>query len=140
MKKLILLAGITALAACSKAEAPAEEEAPVEAAAPVTVANGTPVGTFTVTAADGTESTAVINADGTYRDTDADGKVVAEGTWAVTEGKTCFTPSTEGAEAMCYTESAPAADGSFTATPDKGDPVTVQPAAAAAPAEEPAAQ
>lgn len=142
MKKLILLAGIAALAACSKAEAPAEEEAPVETAAPVTVANGTPVGTFTVTAADGTESTTVINPDGTYVDNGPDGKVVAEGTWAVTDGKTCFTPSTEGAEAMCFTESAPGADGSFTATPDKGEPVTVRPAAAAAaaPAEEPAAQ
>lgn len=128
MKKLVLLAGVAALAACSQAEAPAEQETPTAEAAPVTVANGTPVGTFNVTAADGTESTTVINADGTYHDNDADGKMTAEGTWAVTDGKTCFTPSTEGAETMCFTESAPAADGSFTATPDKGDPVTVRPA------------
>ena len=67
-----------------------------------------------------------------YTDSDAEGNVVAEGSWAVGDGKTCFTPTTEGVEAMCFTESEPAEDGSFTATPDEGDPVTVRPAAAAA--------
>ena len=44
------------------------------------------------------------------------------------DGKTCFDP--EGVEAaMCYTETAPAGDGSFTATPDEGEPVTVKPVA-----------
>ena len=79
-----------------------------------------------------TTSALTINEDGTYSDTAADGTVIAEGTWAVTDGKTCFTPNTEGEEAMCYTETAPGADGSFTATPDSGDPVTVRPATAAA--------
>ena len=64
-------------------------------------------------------------------DSDAEGNVVAEGSWAVVDGKTCFTPTTEGVEAMCFTESEPAEDGSFTATPDEGGPVTVRPAAAA---------
>lgn len=142
MKKLLfapLLAGVIGLAGCSEAAPdPAPEPVAEETAAAPTVANGTATGTFEVTAADGAVMTAVINPDGTYSDTAADGTLVAEGTWAVVDGKTCFTPTTEGAEAMCFTETAPAADGSFIATPDKGEPVTVRPKAAAAPAEAPA--
>ena len=140
MRGLVLaLVPLTILAACSseQAEEPAAEESTeeiVEAPA-MTAANGSPAGTYEVTAADGTVTTSTLNADGTYEDTAADGSVLAEGTWAVMDGKTCFTPTTEGEEKMCYTETAPAADGSFTATPDEGDPVTVRPAAAVAPAE-----
>ncbi len=135
MRRLILaLLPLTVLAACSSEpaeEAVTEEPAAAEPAA-VTAANGSPVGAYEATAADGTVTTSTLNADGTYTDTDAEGAVVAEGTWAVTDGKTCFTPTTEGVEPMCYTETPPAADGSFTATPDEGDPVTVRPAATAA--------
>ena len=35
---------------------------------------------------------------------------------------------------MCHTETAPGADQSFSKTPDEGEPVTVTPAVAAAPA------
>ena len=134
MRKLVLLLlPLTVLAACSSepAEEPVVEET---AAAAVTAANGSPAGAYEATAADGTVTTTTLNADGTYTDVDAAGATVAEGTWAVTDGKTCFMPTTEGVTPMCYTESAPAADGSFTATPDDGDPVTVKPAAAVAPA------
>lgn len=140
MRKLIVLASVFALAACGgeTAEEPAAVETP-EAAAPATVANGSGAGTYTVTTADGTEFTAQINEDGTYSDTAADGTVMAEGTWAVTDGKTCFTPTTEGVEPECFTESPAGEDGSFTATSDAGDVVTVRPAVAAtAEAEEPA--
>lgn len=142
MKKYLfapLLVGLVGLAACSKpAPDPAPEPVTEETAAPMpTAANGSAPGTYEVVAADGTVGTTVLNADGTYADTDADGNLVAEGTWAVADGKTCFTPTTEGAEAMCFAETAPAEDGSFTATPDSGEPVTVRPkAAAAAPATE----
>lgn len=141
MRRLVLaIVPLTILAACSSepAEEPVTEEPmeePAEAPA-MTAANGAPAGTYEVTAADGTVTTSTLNADGTYEDTAADGSVLAEGTWAVVDGKTCFTPTTAGEEAMCYTETPPAADGSFTATPDEGDPVTVRPAAAAAPTEE----
>lgn len=108
------------------------EESVIEEPAVPTVANGSPPGTYTATAADGSVMTTVINADGTYTDTDAEGTLVAEGSWAVVDGKTCFTPTTEGVTAMCFSESEPAEDGSFTATPDEGDPVTVRPAAPAA--------
>ena len=130
MRRIVLaLVPLTVLAACSSepAEEPVAEET---VAAEVTAANGSPVGAYEATAADGTVTTTTLNADGTYTDVDAEGNTVAAGTWAVTDGKTCFSPTTEGATPMCYTESAPAADGSFTATPDEGDPVTVRPAAA----------
>jgi len=131
MRKILLaLVPLTILAACSSE--PAEEPAAEETVAAVTAANGSPAGAYEATAADGTVTTTTLNADGTYSDVDAEGTTVAEGTWAVTDGKTCFTPTTEGVTPMCYTETAPAADGSFTATPDEGDPVTVRPAAAAA--------
>ena len=139
MRKLVLmLLPLTVLAACSSepAEEPVVEET---AAASATSANGSAAGVYEATAPDGTVTTTTLNADGTYTDVDAEGTTLAEGTWAVTEGKTCFTPTTEGVDPMCYTESTPAADGSFTATPDEGDPVTVRPAAAAASAE-PAAE
>ena len=125
MKKLIqvaLLAG--ALTACSSepaeeaAEAPATEE---------TAASDLP-GTYEVTQADGTKTTTVINADGTYTDTGADGTEVS-GTWAEVDGKECFTPAADAegeAAATCYTSTEPGEDGTFTATPDEGDPLTVK--------------
>ncbi|MXO59563.1 hypothetical protein GRI89_08415 [Altererythrobacter salegens] len=134
MKRLILLAGLVAVAGCNQSEpAPEPTETATTAPAPVMLtANGSAPGAYTATTPEGTVTTSTLKADGTYTDTDADGKVTAEGTWAVTDGKTCFTPTTEGVEAMCYTESPAGADGTFTATPDKGDPVTVKPAAAPA--------
>ena len=133
MKKFVIVGLIGVLAACGQkpAEAPATEEAPVEEATPVTVANGTPAGVFDVTMADGSTMVATINADGTYSDVLADGTVAEEGTWTVVDGKTCFSPTTEGATPMCWTETEPGEDGSFTATPDEGDPVTVTPQASA---------
>ena len=119
----VALAGVS-LTACQQ---PAPEPTPSETAAAPTSANGSPAGMYDATDPKGVVTTTDLRADGSYTDTDADGKTIAEGTWAVTDGKTCFTPTTEGVEAQCYTETAPAADGSFTATPDKGDAVTVKP-------------
>ncbi len=131
MRIFVIGAAAMALGACSQAEPAAEatsDTAPAEMpAASSTVANGSPAGAYQVAYANGQVMTANINADGTYSDVDADGKVTEEGTWAVKDGKTCFTPTTEGAKGMCFTETPPAADGSFTATPDEGDPVTVKP-------------
>ena len=133
MKRLVLvglLAG--ALAACNNAaeeadtpEADATEAEAAPAAAMVT-ANGSAPGTYEVTAADGTKSQSVLNADGTYTDTDADGTVTATGTWSVADGKTCFDPEGDEEATDCYTETAPGADGTFTATPDEGEAVTVK--------------
>jgi hypothetical protein len=92
-------------------------------------ANGSPPGTYQVKHADGTVTQTILNADGTYRDLAANGKLEAQGRWNVVHGKMCFAPSTRGAQAMCFREAPRAKDGSFTATPDKGKPVTVTPAA-----------
>lgn len=86
MKKIVALAALAALAACSKpAETPAAETsaAPETAAAvagPV-AADGKPsVGSFKITAQDGKVYNEVVKADGTYESTGPDGKVET-GTW-----------------------------------------------------------
>lgn len=128
MKKLVLLAALTALSACSqKAEEKKEIAAePAAEAAPAPAADsGTSPGTYDVKMADGTMATTTINADGTYVDTDAKGKAI-KGQYATHDGKDCFDP--EGDEmGMCWAVTKPAADGSFTATADDGTVVTVTP-------------
>lgn len=128
MKKIVLLAALSMLAACSqkteeKKETPAE---PVAEAAPAPAADsGTAPGTYDVKMADGTMGTTTINADGTYVDTDAKGKAV-KGQYATHDGKDCFDP--DGDEmGMCWAVTKPGADGSFTATADDGTVVTVTP-------------
>ncbi len=123
---LLVAAAAAALVGCQK---PADQSnqaesnaattpAPAPAAAPMVTANGSTPGTYEVTDKDGKKSQSVLNADGTYVDTDASGKEVGRGTWNVTDGKTCFDPAGDEA-AECFTETAPGADGTFTATSDK---------------------
>ena len=73
MKKLILLAGIAALAACTGKEPAAEEtataEAPAAAVAAAPAVGPTP-GSYDVTGPDGTKLVATLMADGTYVDRD----------------------------------------------------------------------
>lgn len=129
MKKLILLAALAALSACSqKAEESKDSAAaPAETAAPVADANpGTAPGSYDVKMADGTAASTVINADGTYVDTDAKGNTVKKGKFAHKDGKDCFDPDGDEAEA-CWGLSPVAADGSFTATAPDGMTVTVTP-------------
>ena len=126
MKKLIALAAIAALAACGdrEAEAPAAEDTAATAEADTAAMSDDPAGTYTVKMADGTTGTTVINADGTYVDTDKDGKQI-KGTFARRDGKDCFDPEGDEAE-QCWTVGTPAADGSFVATaPDGKTTVTV---------------
>lgn len=138
MKKLIALASIAALAACSQKA----EEAPVAAdtvAAVETPAMGTAPGTYDVFAADGSPAgKTTINPDGTYEETDKDGKA-SKGTFAVKDGKDCFDEEGDVAD-VCWAVTAPGADGSFTATSADGKTVlTVKPSAAPATAPAPAA-
>lgn len=86
MKKFVIL-GAFALAACGGGEAAeepaAEDAAAVETEAPVEMlaADGGPVtGTFENTSADGTVTTMVVNEDGTYTVSNADGEELS-GTW-----------------------------------------------------------
>jgi hypothetical protein len=132
MKKLLLVAAATAaLCGCQnaadndEAAAPAASTTSAMAAATPAAAPTAEPGTYEVTQKDGSKFTSMLNADGTYQDTDASGKVSEKGKWANTGGKTCFDPDGDG-ETTCYTMGPTAADGSFTATPDKGDALTVK--------------
>lgn len=130
MRTLASIALPFVLIACSgqQAEEPVvEETAAVEE--PVVTANGTEPGEYDVTWEDGTASVMETRADGTYTATAADGTMI-NGTWVVTDGKSCFTP--EGEDGVCWTEGAAGEGGSFTATSDEGVTVTVTPQVAAA--------
>jgi hypothetical protein len=116
------------LAVCASQQAQAGPATAKAAAKGVVTAYGSKPGAYKVKHVDGTVTRSILNADKTYRDLAANGKVEAQGKWTVTSGKTCFAPSTKGAQAMCFKETPPAKDGSFTATPDKGKPVKVMPA------------
>jgi hypothetical protein len=56
-------------------------------------ANGSLADAYAATTKNGTVTTTALNADGTYTDSDASGKAIAQGTWAVKDGKTCFMPT-----------------------------------------------
>lgn len=128
MKKIVLIAALSMLAACSQKTEEKKEVAaePAAEATPAPAANsGTQPGTYDVKMADGSMATTTINADGTYVDTDPKGKQV-KGLYASHDGKDCFDP--EGDEmGMCWAVTKPGADGSFTATADDGTVVTVTP-------------
>ena len=122
MKRLIAVAGMAALAACSQpATEEAEEAAPMEeAAAPAT---GGP-GTFEVTYADGSVGTLVSAEDGTF--TFTLGEETGTGTVTETDGKICFDPDAEDMETNCWTTGEVAEDGSWSSTSDDGEVVTVR--------------
>lgn len=123
MKKLIAIAGCAILAACSQGEAPAEQETVV--AAEEAPAEDSMAGSYDVTASDGSVSTTTIDADGNYVTTSADGTETERGTMVQTNGQTCFNSAVEGSAPDCWTDGEPAADGSWVATSDAGETVTV---------------
>lgn len=137
MKKLILLASLAALAACSK---PEEATAPPEAAASETMPmdagttaaeadpNAIQPGSYDVVDKDKKSTTLMIAADNSYTFTDDKGP--HKGTVAMKDGKACYDPEEDKVPTMCWTSAKPGADGSWTATSDDGQAVTVKRAAA----------
>ena len=111
MKYLTPIAAALALAACSQQadDAPAPTET-----ADTAMTSAEPTNTSQLDAED---------AVGTYVDT-MEGEETATGNWLVKEGKSCLTP--EGGAEMCWTDSARADDGSWTATAEDGTTVTVR--------------
>jgi hypothetical protein len=107
MKKIMLLAALATLGACSKSEpAPAPEATPAAATpAEVMAADGkSPVGKFQITTADGKVINEELTADGKYADT-VDGKVVETGTWTQKAPETfCYTNDKAGSKEICNTE------------------------------------
>lgn len=121
MKKFIAIAAIAALAACAEAEAP-EVEPEVVADMETTAAEGL----YEISIADGTVvGQTQLNADGTYTDME-EGKDPVSGTWEIVDGKTCFDPEGDDG-ATCFTDGDPAEDGSWVATGEDGESVTVTP-------------
>ncbi len=118
MNKIVttaVIAAIFTLGACSKAEAPAPVAAETVAPEPVamTVADGKPAaGTFEVTQEDGTVITQVVNADGTYTNTAADG-TTSTGTWTIDGPNRFCDKAADVAEQVCYNETV-GADGVWT--------------------------
>jgi hypothetical protein len=127
MRMLALCLATLALAACDQGETSTEPLATAAAdePEPQPTSLASP-GTYSVTEIDGTKVTSVFAADHTYSNT-VHGLKTEAGSWSIVGGRTCLTPS-EGADAVarCYTDSAPGRDGTFTATPDVGDPITIK--------------
>lgn len=140
MKKIMLVAALAALSACSEAETdtatepatPATEEV---AAAPAQnlAADGQPApGTYRITTADGTVFTEEVNPDGTYVQKDAAGNVVETGRWEqkspeqycyVTDEQ--YRKEGDTGEQKCNTEGV-GTDGRWTSTGPDGETATVE--------------
>ena len=125
MKKFVILGAVALLASCGSKTEPAADtssaamgdaSAPAmgDASASAMAAEAPKPGSYDTVAPDGKKGVTTIMADGSFVDRDAAGKVTAKGKMAMTNGKTCFTDD-KGKE-DCFTDSAPAADGSFDAT------------------------
>ena len=141
MKRFVGLAAVALLAGClGKPETPepgatasdsaASGTAMGEASMAAADASAAPAaaptpGSYDVTGPDGVKAVTTIMADGKFVDRDEGGKVIAKGKMIEKDGKTCFAPE-KGAE-ECYTDSAPDADGAFTATAADGKVTHVSP-------------
>ena len=121
MKILIPIAALAMLAACGQA-APDSGTAQAAAAPAGPHSNAGP-GTFIMTSADGSMTTAFLKSDGTYTNWVA-GEMKESGKWAIENDKTCFHP--DKGEARCSSDGPIGPDGSYTATPDSGAPYTVR--------------
>ena len=131
MKKLIALACITVLTACSGAEEaaePATAEVAVEEATfdPLTLATAAEsAGTYDLLYADGSTGSITLTADGSF--SYALGEDTAAGTFAIPEpGHFCYTVVEGDIPSECHTNGPLAEDGTWTSTSDvSGDVVTV---------------
>ena len=125
---------VAAISGCGKpAPAPEATESAAAIADPSAAATWTPAlpaaGAYDVTASDGKAVAKVtINSDNSYSQAPAKGLPEA-GIVKLIDGKVCFDPSGKDKPNLCYTESVRAADGSFTATDEKGVVENVKPVA-----------
>ena len=119
MRKLVVIASIAVLAACSEPEAPAPEPTEEAAAAPTAVDGGPVAGTYNVEGPDGTASVWTLAEDGTFTLT-AEGVDPVTGTYTSEGDQFCADPEGEDRPAVCYTQTI-GEDGSWTSTdPDGG--------------------
>jgi hypothetical protein len=129
MKKLILIAGIAALAACGQQEAAPADEANV-AVANATAPAATPAAfqlnetTWTFTDKDGQAIQESIDASGNYV-ANSGAKHVDHGTAVMKGDKACFTSAMNKEGEECWTTQPVAIGQSFETTSDKGEKLTV---------------
>lgn len=132
MKRIIAVAALVALAACSKpaeepaAPAEATAEAAPAAATEALAADGKPsVGKYKVTRADGSVAMEDVRADGTYVTTLADGKTET-GKWEQKGPNLyCVTEDKEGAKQKCLAEQVDDKGVYTSKDPDTGEVSTV---------------
>lgn len=130
MKKIMLVAALATVAACSQPAPAPEPEATAEAteAAPTTLAadGKASYGMFKVTLADGTVITEDVKPDGTYVTTWPDGKTET-GKWEQkSPAQYCTTKDEEGATQKCYEEMVDDKGVYTSKDPDTGDVATVE--------------
>jgi hypothetical protein len=121
MKKIALIAALSALSACSQpAPAPEPETSEAPAAATNIAADGkSSVGKFKITDKDGKVYMEEDKADGTYVGSQ-DGKVVETGKWVQKDPNTfCYTKDEKDAKEVCNTEKVE--NGVWTTTNAKGE-------------------
>lgn len=130
MQKIIALAALAALSACSQpapapdAEASAASEAPAAAATNVAADGKSSIGKFKVTDNKGKVYIEEDKADGTYVGT-VDGKVVDTGKWRQQDPNTfCFTKDGKDAKEECQSEKFE--NGVWTTKNAKGEVSTVE--------------
>jgi hypothetical protein len=121
MNRILPIATLALLAACNQS-APGVDKAQAAAATPAGPHSNAAPGTYTEHRADHSMVITHLEADGTYTNWVA-GAMTESGKWAVENNKTCFHP-TKG-EARCGSDGPMGADGSYTVTPDEGEPYTV---------------
>lgn len=130
MQKLIALAALAALSACSQpapapeAEASTASEAPAAAATNVAADGKSSIGKFKITDSKGKVYMEEDKADGTYVGT-VDGKQVETGKWVQKDPNTfCYTKDEKDAKEVCNTEKVE--NGVWTSTNAKGEVSTVE--------------
>ena len=144
MKKLLLIAGCAALAACGQSEeaAPADNAnvaATEDANAAVAEANEAAPAAFSLNSTtwtytqDGKATQTTVDANGNYVTT-AGAEHVDHGTVAMTDGKACFTSAMDQEGPECWTIADTAVGASMDTTSDKGNKLTVTRVAYVAPA------
>lgn len=126
MRIIMMIAAVAALGACSKpAEEPAATETTVAAAESAPAASGgIQAGDYTFVDKDKKQNKITIGADNTYTVTWADGSV-QKGTVSDKDGKACYDEEGDKVPTLCWKNDPPAADGTWTATSDDGQVVTV---------------
>lgn len=118
MHKLVAIASIVLLAACSEPEAPAPEPTEEAAAAPTAIDGGPVAATYNVEGPDGAASVWILAEDGTFTLT-SEGVDPVMGTYTLEGDLFCADPEGEDTAAVCYTQ-AIGEDGTWTSTDPDG--------------------